>query len=213
MLRRLLLSVCLLYGTMVHGGICDSVAQFVDTSNPVATIKVIPRSNVNAVAAKSDSMAEGRAKYIGFNTSHLLQQILPFNAIPLQQNMYALTYRRYSSNKGWRTAIGMHLSDLEELQWFAVRVDYDKRKKINNRWLYNRGVGLGFEMFENPENNNFFFSNTETDLVVQFHWGVEYQVNSVISLSLETQAMLRGGSNSGISVRPPTIITAHFRLE
>jgi len=44
------------------------------------------------------------------------------------------------------------------------------------------------------------------------HWGVEYQANEVISLSMETQAILKMGFNPALILRAPTVITAHFKL-
>jgi hypothetical protein len=209
-----LLSVCLtvFIGSLVaHANVSGSL---IDTVPPVETIKVIPRAVGQGVSNSSQSIKfdeKGRARYIGFNTSYLLQQILPFNAISLQQNMYAMTYRKYNWGKGWRYSLGMNLSDLNELQWFAIRVDYDKRKQLKGRWKYMYGGGLGFEFFEDPDNQNFFFSSDQ-NLVAQLHWGVEYQANEVISLSMETQGMLKMGFNPALILRAPTVITAHFKL-
>jgi hypothetical protein len=44
------------------------------------------------------------------------------------------------------------------------------------------------------------------------HWGAEYKINAVMSLSLECQAILKLGSSSSLVLRPPTVITAHFAL-
>jgi hypothetical protein len=209
-----LLSVCLMVfiGTLVaHANVPGSL---IDTTPPVETIKVIPRAVGQGVSNSSQSIKfdeKGRARYIGFNTSYLLQQILPFNAISLQQNMYAMTYRKYNWGKGWRYSMGMNLSELNELQWFAIRVDYDKRKQLKGRWKYMYGGGLGFEFFEDPDNQNFFFSSDQ-NLVAQLHWGVEYQANEVISLSMETQGILKMGFNPALILRAPTVITAHFKL-
>jgi hypothetical protein len=209
-----LLSVCLMVfiGSLVaHANVAGSL---IDTVPPVETIKVIPRAVGQGVSNSSQSIKfdeKGRSRYIGFNTSYLLQQILPFNAISLQQNMYAMTYRKYNWGKGWRYSMGMNLSDLNELQWFAIRVDYDKRKQLKGRWKYMYGGGLGFEFFEDPDNQNFFFSSDQ-NLVAQLHWGVEYQANEVISLSMETQGILKMGFNPALILRAPTVITAHFKL-
>jgi hypothetical protein len=209
-----LLSVCLMVfiGSLVaHANVAGSL---IDTVPPVETIKVIPRAVGQGVSNSSQSIKfdeKGRSRYIGFNTSYLLQQILPFNAISLQQNMYAMTYRKYNWGKGWRYSLGMNLSDLNELQWFAIRVDYDKRKQLKGRWKYMYGGGLGFEFFEDPDNQNFFFSSDQ-NLVAQLHWGVEYQANEVISLSMETQGILKMGFNPALILRAPTVITAHFKL-
>jgi hypothetical protein len=209
-----LLSVCLtvFIGSLVaHANVPGSL---IDTVPPVETIKVIPR-NIGQGASNSSQTIKfdenAKARYIGFNTSYLLQQILPFNAISLQQNMYVMTYRKYNWGKGWRYSMGMNLSDLNELQWFAVRVDYDKRKQLKGRWKYMYGGGLGFEFFEDPDNQNFFFSSDQ-NLVAQLHWGVEYQANEVISLSMETQGILKMGFNPALILRAPTVITAHFKL-
>jgi hypothetical protein len=50
------------------------------------------------------------------------------------------------------------------------------------------------------------------NLLGQLHWGFEYRCGELVSLSMETQAMLLLGTNSALRLRPPTVITAHFRL-
>lgn len=150
-------------------------------------------------------------KSIGFNTNFMLQQILPFNAIPLQQNMYAITYRRYVRNNGTRFSAGVNLSGVDELHWFAARLDYDRRKNLGGKWIYFYGGGLGLEFFEDP-NEIGFFNSTSLNLLGQLHWGVEYNCNEIVSLSIESQGQLMLGFNSALRLRPPTVITAHFKL-
>lgn len=179
------------------------------------TITVVPRGSVVAMPAALPAKKNGRPSYIGFNTSYLLQQILPFNAIPLQQNMYGLTYRKYNAttNRGYRLSFGANLSELNELQWFGFRADRDRRKVINEHWIYFYGQGVGIEVFQDPDNQNFFFTSTEVNVLGQMHWGAEYKVNPVMSLSLECQATLKLGSSSSLVLRSPTVITAHFALD
>jgi len=97
-------------------------------------------------------------------------------------------------------------------QWFAFRIDRDRRKIINDRWRYFYGQGVGLEVFQDPDNINFFFTETEVNVLGQLHWGAEYKINAVMSLSLECQAILKLGSSNSLVLRPPTVITAHFAL-
>jgi hypothetical protein len=83
----------------------DTVKPVVSpTSTAVPTVRVItPTATPTKNAYESFNNASVRRPvvkqtYLGFNTSFLLGQILPFNAIPLQQNMYALSYRSYRRN-------------------------------------------------------------------------------------------------------------------
>ena len=106
---------------------------------------------------------------------------------------------------------GLHRNTITLLyQETATRVDLDA---INSLCKY-FGVSVGqlFEFFEDPENQNFFFTTSDNNLVAQMHWGVEYQANEVISLSMETQAILKMGFNPALILRAPTVITAHFKL-
>lgn len=182
-----------------------------DSSQPARTIAVVPRNTSVTISNKTMIPKEEKQRYVGFNTSYLLQQVLPFNAIPIQQNMYGITYRRYSDNRGYRVSVGANVTDFEEVQWFGLRVDRDRYKKINNHWRYFNGGGGGIEFFQDPDNTEFFVS-TEINLVGQLHFGVEYNINAVMSLSMECQATLKLGSMSSLLLRPPTVITAHFAL-
>ena len=187
------------------------------TPASVPTVRVITTSPSKNVYESFNNVSMSRpvAKqtYLGFNTSFLLGQILPFNAIPLQQNMYALTYRSYKRNSGYRLNVGFDVDGGDGFHWFGGRIDYDTRRRLNGKWNYFYGGGVGLEIFDDPTAQlNFFFSTTEVNLLGQLHWGFEYRVGELVSLSMETQAMLLIGSNSALRLRPPTVITAHFRL-
>ena len=189
------------------------------TVNPtpaaVPTVRVItPSPSKNSYESFNNA---GRSRpalkqtYLGFNTSFLLGQILPFNAIPLQQNMYAVTYRSYRRNSGYRLNVGFDVDGGDGFHWFGGRMDYDTRRRLNGKWNYFYGGGVGLEIFNDPTAQSNFFS-TEVNLLGQLHWGFEYRFGELVSLSMETQAMLLLGTNSALRLRPPTVITAHFRL-
>ena len=185
------------------------------TPASVPTVRVITTSPSKNVYESFNNVSMSRpvAKqtYLGFNTSFLLGQILPFNAIPLQQNMYALTYRSYKRNSGYRLNVGFDVDGGDGFHWFGGRIDYDTRRRLNGKWNYFYGGGVGLEIFDDPSSVN-FFGSTELNLLGQLHWGFEYRCGELVSLSMETQAMLLIGSNSALRLRPPTVITAHFRL-
>jgi hypothetical protein len=45
------------------------------------------------------------------------------------------------------------------------------------------------------------------------HFGLEYHINQVMSLSFESQGIIKLGSSNALMLRPPTVITAHFSLD
>jgi hypothetical protein len=187
------------------------------TPAAVPTVRVItsspslPKNAYESFNHTSLSRPNTKQTYLGFNTSFLLGQILPFNAIPLQQNMYALSYRSYRRNSGYRVNVGFDVDGGDGFHWFGGRLDYDTRRRLNGKWHYFYGGGVGLEIFDDPSSVN-FFGSTEVNLLGQLHWGFEYRCGELVSLSMETQAMLLIGTNSALRLRPPTVITAHFRL-
>ena len=187
------------------------------TPAAVPTVRVItpspspPKNAYENFNNTSLSRPATKQKYLGFNTSFLLGQILPFNAIPLQQNMYALSYRSYRRNSGYRVNVGFDVDGGDGFHWFGGRLDYDTRRRLNGKWHYFYGGGVGLEVFDDPSSVD-FFGSTEVNLLGQLHWGFEYRCGELVSLSMETQAMLLVGTNSALRLRPPTVITAHFRL-
>lgn len=207
---RAFLFLLLLCGSNLMGQYANTGT---DSSVSVKTIAVVPRQAVGTTKGAPIQSARLRQQFMGFNTSYLLQQVLPFNAIPIQQNMYGITYRRYKSNRGLRISFGANISELEEIQWLGLRLDKERRKQVNTHWTYFYGTGGGIEIFQDPEVIDFFFSPVEVNLVGQMHFGVEYRINQVMSLSMESQGIIKLGSSSALVLRPPTVITAHFLLD
>jgi len=195
-------------------------AKVVVRSSSASSPAAVPTVRVNTapISNSYDNFNKGnlirptlKQNYLGFNTSFLLGQILPFNAIPLQQNMYAVTYRSYRRNSGYRVNVGFDVDGSDAFHWFGGRIDYDTRRRLNGKWNYFYGGGAGLEIFDDPTQTS-FFSTTEVNLLGQLHWGFEYRCSEIVSLSMETQAMLLLGTNSAFRLRPPTVITAHFKL-
>ncbi|MFM7639382.1 MAG: hypothetical protein ACKO67_06595 [Bacteroidota bacterium] len=191
-----------------YGG---SLEGSLDTVPPVKSITVVQRGPQSAAKPLANIRVNTEQRYVGFNTSYLLQQLMPFNAIPVQQNMYGVTYRKYKQNRGYRISLGANLTETSELQWFGLRFDREKRKEINNHWRYFYGMGGGLEVFQDPDQVD-IFSQTELNVLGQLHWGIEYRINPVMSLSMECQGILLLGTSSSLVLRPPTVITAFFNI-
>ena len=191
------------YGSNLEGAL--------DTVPPAKSITVVQRTPQSAVKPLANIPVNAEQRYFGFNTSYLLQQLVPFNAIPVKQNMYGVTYRKYKQNKGYRISMGANLTETSELQWFGLRFDREKRKEINNHWRYFYGMGGGLEVFQDPDQVD-IFSQTELNVLGQLHWGIEYRINPVMSLSMECQGILSVGTSSSLVLRPPTVITAFFNI-
>jgi len=191
-----------------YGG---SLEGALDTVPPVKSITVVQRGPQSAAKPLANIRVNTEQRYVGFNTSYLLQQLMPFNAIPVQQNMYGVTYRKYKQNKGYRISMGANLTETSEVQWFGLRFDREKRKEITNHWRYFYGMGGGLEVFQDPDQVD-IFSQTEVNVLGQLHWGIEYRINPVMSLSMECQGILSLGSSSSLVLRPPTVITAFFNI-
>lgn len=189
----------------------SSLEGVLDTVPPVKSITVVQRGPQSAAKPLANIPVNAEQRYVGFNTSYLLQQLMPFNAIPVQQNMYGVTYRKYKQNKGYRISMGANLTETSEVQWLGLRFDRERRKEINNHWRYFYGMGGGLEVFEDPDQVN-FFTQTEVNVLGQLHWGIEYRINPVMSLSMECQGILLLGSSSALVLRPPTVITAFFNI-
>lgn len=206
-MRAILIFFCCVsvsaYGSSLEGAL--------DTVPPAKSITVVQRAPQSAAKPLANIPVNTEQRYVGFNTSYLLQQLMPFNAIPVQQNMYGVTYRKYKQNKGYRISMGANLTETSEVQWLGLRFDRERRKEINNHWRYFYGMGGGLEVFENPDQVN-FFTQTEVNVLGQLHWGIEYRINPVMSLSMECQGILLLGSSSALVLRPPTVITAFFNI-
>ena len=153
--------------------------------------------------------------YIGFNTSPMLQQLLPFNAVPAEADLMTLNFRRYKNNKGYRFAMGINnLTINSNVQSLAMYYDYDNRKSMGGKWSYFLGYGIGFEFFQDNSKGNgvFFASQGFTDFLFTGHWGLEYKVNEDFSLTTESLFEVRLGTSGGMRLVPPVAIVANFNI-
>lgn len=70
--------------------------------------------------------------------------------------MYAVTYRSYRRNSGYRLNVGFDVDGDDGFHWFGGRMDYDTRRRLNGKWNYFYGGGVGLEIFNDPTAQSIF---------------------------------------------------------
>jgi hypothetical protein len=184
----------------------------------IRKVVVVKSNNPQVVPAGSVVIKKPvliKENYVGFNTAPMLNQFVPFNALDPSKQLVSVNFRRYTNNKGYRLGLGSNLEVDGDIQSFAFKYDVDKRRQISQKMLYNLGYGFGFEYFEDlTEGNGFFFGiNGFADAIFAIHWGVEYQINPMISLSTEASWQLRLGTTGGMRIVPPLAIIANIKVD
>jgi hypothetical protein len=111
--------------------------------------------------------------------------------------------------------LGSNLVVDGDIQSFAFKYDYDTRRVLSKDLLYFMGYGFGFEYFEDLTENQFAFFgiNGFVDAILGLHWGIEYEVNPLITLSTEASWQLRLGTSGGMRIVPPIAIMANFKVD
>lgn len=153
-----------------------------------------------------------RQDYIGFSTAPLMQQLLPFNAVPAGSDIITGNIRRYKNNKGYRFGFGANMQVNTNSQSLGAYYDTDNRRSMGGKWYYYIGYGVGFEFFQENKNQPFFATQGFFNFLVSGHWGVEYKVSDIFSLSTEATFQLGLGSTGGMRVVPPVAIFANFNI-
>jgi hypothetical protein len=156
-----------------------------------------------------------RRKYIGFDANPLLSQVLPFNRIALDAGVFSITTRNYWGSNGIRLSYGAALAENLDVQFLQFMIGYDHRRAISKRWWYNTGVDMVFRFLsEDNVNGNITLGNT-SGIGWGGHWGVEYSMSKVVSLSTEANLQLMVLTNNGLVafiLQPPINLTAHFNI-
>jgi hypothetical protein len=157
-----------------------------------------------------------KRKYLGFDANPLLSQLIPLNRIGLDANVFAITRRNYWGQNGIRASYGVGLSENLDIQFLQVMVGYDHRRSISNRWLYFAGVDMIIRVLSEE---TFAGGGSTISSTPGFgwggHWGVEYKLSRIVSLSTEANLQLMLFSSNGSAsfiLQPPMNISAHFNI-
>jgi hypothetical protein len=163
-----------------------------------------------------------KTRYIGFNANPMLAQVLPFNSINRNSFNASIINRFYGrKNTGIRFGFGVGIDQNNDVNNMFFSIDQDRRRAIHPNWLFFYGFGGGIkfinsDLFENANTTSSSVQN-EFTLSMGFHWGIEYKINPIFSVS--TEATLIWGIKSGnediqpiVRIDPPINIIAHFNL-
>lgn len=154
-------------------------------------------------------------KYMGFDANPLMSQILPLNRITLDSRVFSIVRRNYRGNFGYRVSYGIGISDQLDLQFFSFMLGFDRRREISPRWYYFNGLDMVIRAF----NDNGLIGQVQPGQTSGFgigsHWGVEYRLGKVVSLSTEanlTFLLLTDTDSPDFILQPPMNLTAHFNI-
>lgn len=170
-----------------------------------------------ACAATAGDTIDARwhKKYISFNVNPVLAQLVPLNRIGAISPGLGVMSRNYWGKDGVRFGLGLDVSELADVNTFSVLLGYDRRRDLNDDWMFFKGFDVGISVLS--LNNNQFGSESES-AVFFFgpHWGIEYRLNRVISftteVALRAEIDVAGGNGSAIRLKPPVNFFVHFNL-
>lgn len=160
----------------------------------------------------------GGYKVMGFNTTPLLVQLIPFNrSDPRVVGPYYVNWRSYVEQKGklkgFKISLGVDLSDVDDINpvqaFFNFRLGFEGYRRLSPRWGYTRGFNGFFSAgdFNTPGTKQ----EDEVFLGIGPHWGVDFFVSPKVSLSLET-ALVFGTTDFGAKFEfiPPVALNLNF---
>jgi hypothetical protein len=156
-------------------------------------------------------------RFVGFDGNPLLSRIIPMNNLQSNTFTASILVRRYkANNKGLRMGYGLNLSNTIDNMFFSV--DYDRRFKLRKNWHYFHGFGTSLKLFSDNSFSGVFQVRTvsQQSLELGWHWGFEYNIDKVFSVSTETSLVigrdLSGFSENFIRINMPISIMLHFKL-
>lgn len=175
-------------------------------------------SNLRAQTKDSsiDFSAE-KQKFIGFNSNLLLAQFVPFNQNKITATNASILLRRYNDrNRGFRAGFGLSLGGNNANQVLFLSIESDRRKALSKKWLYFQGFGAQFNI-RSPGFNTFQSASFEDEYFfgIGWHYGIEYRINPIFSVSVESSLRLGLDLDNGgaiFKIDPPINIMAHFNL-
>lgn len=174
----------------------------------------------NVLSAQNEQdrfLPPGGYKVMGFNTTPLLVQLIPFNrSDPRIVGPYYVNWRSYVEQKGklkgFKISVGIDLSDANEeavQSFFNFRLGFEGYRRLSPRWGYTRGFNGFFSVgdFNTPGAKQ----RDEIFLGIGPHWGVDFFVSPKVSISLET-ALVFGTTDFGPKFEfiPPVALNLNF---
>ncbi len=146
-------------------------------------------------------------KFVGLNTNHMLNILLPFNTI--NDNIPAADYvmRRLYKGHGYRYALGFRTIEspnfVVDLSGY-LSFGYTHKRLLVKNFYWN----TGFELKAHSD-----FSGFITFFGVSTYCGIEYHLNDKVSFSTEASTDIgEMAFDIGFRTSPPVNIVAHFNV-
>lgn len=160
--------------------------------------------------AQSDSINlsafSQRSHLVGFDANTLLRQVIPFNNVQTRNLAPAIVSRRLWGERGYRFATSFNMIDNNDNLTLYLSLGYTRKQPIGHHFNYIKGIDVRLAASDVDEQGYF---------AIAPYWGLEYDINDVISVSTET-ALVAGYffefGFPGIDISPPLHIQCHFNI-
>jgi hypothetical protein len=148
---------------------------------------------------------ENTGRFVGFNANPIMSRVIPFNITPTNFRTPSVVWRNLKKGKGVEFGAGFDLS--ENLESVFLSVGYAKKARLHKNFFWSSSFGLMTSFFADATSidENAFFGLYNT-------FGVEYQINEIVSVAARAELLLGGGADIIINLRPPSFILVYFRV-
>lgn len=158
-------------------------------------------------------------KIVGFNTTPLLAQLIPFNrSNPREVGPYLMRFKRYKPNgRAFRFSMGINMNFTNDDNEIGVNFGFgrERRRGFAQRWVYTRGFDFNILL----GNINLPGQSTANGVILGCGplWGLEYALAPHITVGTET-ALVMGlslsdfGLNLSFQIIPPVALFVHYYL-
>ncbi len=164
----------------------------------------------------ADSIIFKKHKEVGLNLTGLIAQFVPFGNNNPRMGPFIYSYKSYSKKRtAFRLGLGVNSFDFlnEENLSFNLRIGYEKRKLLTNRWSYTYGIDGMILVGNDFANINDGSNEINGALGIGLPVGIEYSLNDYIYLSVETNLFFGLGSSIiNILTIPPTGLFLNTRF-
>lgn len=218
--------------SFIFAVVVSSIAQNSDTTDYKKQITLLKKeieaqknefqkllSSKEVVIVKPEPLINNnnnRYTSVGMNMTTLFSRLVPFgNGIPLA-GPTTIMLRKHVRNRAFRLGIGLNTNQETDKANASIRIGLEKKKDINTKFIFTRGFDaiIAAGSFNIP---GFRFSNnSSTFLGALISLGLEYNLDTRISVGTET--LIIGGlqnENStflAFKIVPPLALYLHVNL-
>lgn len=162
----------------------------------------------NGSVWERNNFRSDKEKYFGADLNPILSSFLPFNGLS-RNSPLTLVQRTYWDDNGVRIGFGLNTEAAKP--FFSFEIGYDKRRVLDESdWCFFKGFEGGINIFENKSSGLLGRAGWVNGAYLSAHYGVEYLIDSRLSVSTEVRLGLYTGT--GLRILPPTNFIFHLRL-